>query len=63
MTSMARSKRDFFLSTRAPYAPVVMLIGAVVVIGVVIRLLNTQPASPAPRSAVRRSGPVMARRW
>ncbi len=50
MTSMAPSKRDFFLSTRAPYAPVVMLIGAVVVIGVVIRLLNTTPVAEHPLS-------------
>lgn len=48
MTTMARPKRDFVLSTRAPYAPIVMLIGALVVIGVVIRLLNTSPpADPA----------------
>jgi hypothetical protein len=50
MTGMARSKRDFVLSTRAPYAPMVMLIGALAVIAVVIRLLNTSsaPASSAP---------------
>jgi hypothetical protein len=50
MTSMARPKRDFVLSTRAPYAPVVMLIGAAVVIGVVIRLLNTSPVADHPLS-------------
>lgn len=49
MTSMARSKRDFVLSTRAPYVPIVMLIGAVAVIAVVIRLLNaSDPAAPSP---------------
>lgn len=54
MTTMARPKRDFVLSTRAPYAPIVMLIGALVVIGVVIRLLNTSPppAATPPLSGV-----------
>lgn len=32
--------RDFFVSTRAPYVPLVMLLGGVLVIAMVIRLLN-----------------------
>jgi len=48
MTSMARPTRDIVSSTRAPYAPVVMLIGAVLVIGVVIRLLNSGAEVAAP---------------
>ena len=46
MTTIAGPQHEPILSTKAPYAPIVMLIGGVLVLGVVIRLLNASPAAP-----------------
>jgi hypothetical protein len=36
--------RDFFVSTRAPYVPLVVLLGGALVVAMVIRLLNSGPS-------------------
>lgn len=46
MTTIAGPHHEPVLSTKAPYAPIVMLIGGALVLGVFIRLLNSAPAAP-----------------
>jgi hypothetical protein len=50
MTSLAGPQPEPVLSSRAPYAPLVILIGASLVIAVIIRLLNAAPVVDHPMS-------------
>ena len=62
MTGIVQTSSEPYVSGRTPHVPIAMLLGALLIVGVALRFLNTEPAtstSTQPLSGARVDGPVI----